>query len=473
MNADQLPPHDTEAEAGALACVLTADNAPELQRQLALDFFYDERHRTIFRVLQVLRIEGKPLDPVCLAQKLRDLGQIDEAGGIEYLVALPDASPSPANFPTFLETLTDRATRRAVLRDAADLQALASNPAIAGTVLATAARKMGEAYGASAEDFPAIVDAADFTATSQQEPKELVRGIVHQGSKLVLGGGSKSFKTWTLLDLALSVAYGEPWLGFETVQGPVLYLNFEIQDYAWQRRIAKVAEAKQIEQKAGAVKLWNLRGRAADFQTLLPRVISQARTAGFALIVLDPIYKLYGRTDENKAGDVAALLNGLEALAVETGAAVAFGAHFSKGNQAGKESIDRISGSGVFARDPDSILVFTRHETEDAFTVEATLRNFPQPDPFVVRWQFPLMQPDSGLDPSRLKQVNGRKPDHNPEDLLALLEPRSLVNKDWIAAADDEGISRRTFFRLKKALEQENRVSQDPVTLKWRPVKTA
>lgn len=37
-------------------------------------------------------------------------------------------------------------------------------------------------------------------------------------------------------------------------------------------------------------------------------------------------------------------------LTVETGAGVAFGSHFSKGNQIQKESIDRISGSGVFAR---------------------------------------------------------------------------------------------------------------------------
>ena len=58
------------------------------------------------------------------------------------------------------------------------------------------------------------------------------------------------------------------------------------------------------------------------------------------------------------------MLNEIEALAVETGAAVAFGAHYSKGNQAGKEVIDRIGGSGVFARDPDSILNFTRHEEE-------------------------------------------------------------------------------------------------------------
>ena len=58
------------------------------------------------------------------------------------------------------------------------------------------------------------------------------------------------------------------------------------------------------------------------------------------------------------------------------GAAVAFGAHFAKGNAAGKEHLDRVSGSGVWARDPDAIITATRHEEDDAFAVEMTLRNF-------------------------------------------------------------------------------------------------
>ena len=44
--------------------------------------------------------------------------------------------------------------------------------------------------------------------------------------------------------------------------------------------------------------------------------------------------------------------------------------HFAKGNASAKGTIDRISGSGVFARDPDSLVVFTRHEEEGAFVVE-------------------------------------------------------------------------------------------------------
>lgn len=322
-----------------------------------------------------------------------------------------------------------------------------------------------------AHPLPPIVDAADFVASPIEPPRELVRGLLHQGSKLVLGGGSKSFKTWTLLDLAHSVAYGVPWLGFETERGPVLYLNFEIQPHSWQHRIAAVARAKGITLQPGAIKLWNLRGHAADFQTLLPRVIAATKESGFALIILDPIYKLYGRTDENKAGDVAALLNGMESLAVETGAAIAFGAHFSKGNQAQKEAIDRISGSGVFARDPDSILIFTRHEQDDAFAVESILRNFSPVEAFAVRWEFPLMQRDRLLDPSKLKQAAGRKPEHSPEDLLKVLPESGLTNANWQAVANEEGISKRTFFRLRKTLEKTEKILQSKANGKWMPIQ--
>src|SRR3954462_16003810 len=82
--------------------------------------------------------------------------------------------------------------------------------------------------------------------------------------------------------------------------------------------------------------------------------------------------------------------------------------HFAKGNAAAKETIDRISGSGVFARDPDSLIPFTKHEEEGAFTVEMVLRNLPPVEPFVVKWEWPLFRRASQLDPARLKQAGGR-----------------------------------------------------------------
>jgi hypothetical protein len=324
----------------------------------------------------------------------------------------------------------------------------------------------------AADSLPPIVDAAEFLASKVALPRELVCGLLHQGSKMVLGGGSKTFKTWTLLDLAVAVAAGEPWLSFKTVRARVLFLNFEIQEGFFQQRLQAVAKEKGVALTKGQIGIGNLRGHAASYNSLMPSIGERVRELGYGLIVLDPVYKLYGNTDENSAGAVAQLLNAIESLAVETGAAVAFGAHYSKGNQAGKEAIDRISGSGVFARDPDSILNFTRHEEEDAFTVEATLRNFKPVEPFVVRWQYPLMRRDESLDPTRLKKPAGRKPEHDPADLLKTLPEGGLRLKDWQSAADEQyGIRGSTFHRLRGVLLKQGKVLKSEATNKWQAVK--
>jgi AAA domain len=350
-------------------------------------------------------------------------------------------------------------------------QAIKDNPKSAASIARHTVAALERIAADNINDgLPTIVDAADFLAQPQDMPPELVAGILHKGSKLAFGGSSKSFKTWSLLDLAISVATGARWLGFSTAQGKVLFVNFEIQAHAWQRRIVAVAQVKGVEIQVATIHLWNLRGHAADFRHLVPRIIERCRRENFALIILDPIYKLYGGTDENAAGDVAALLNSLERLAVETGAAIAFGAHFAKGNAAGKEAIDRISGSGVFARDPDSLLIFTKHEAKDAFSVEPILRNFPPVEPFAVRWQFPLMVRADDLDPAKLKQAAGRKPGHTPGDLFALLPPDGLENKTWLEVAAENGISRRTFFRLRKELQKVGKVIESVASGKWQPI---
>jgi predicted transcriptional regulator len=297
-------------------------------------------------------------------------------------------------------------------------EALTENPEVETT---------NDLNGAKSCPSPQIIDAAAFTATPVIEPEQLIAGLFHRGCKLALGGGSKSFKTWTLLDLAVSVSHGLDWLNFPTTQSRVLFVNFELQEWTIQRRLQAVTEAKNITLEPERLSLLNLRGHAANYNLLLPQIAEKMKE-DFALVVLDPLYKLYGLTDENKAGDVARLLNAIEDVTATTGAGVAFGSHFSKGNQSQKESIDRISGSGVFARDPDSILTFTRHETDDCFTVEPTLRAFKPVPAFVVRWQYPLMRPETNLDPEKLKQVAGRKREHDPVKLLEVISQNDEEN---------------------------------------------
>ena len=240
-------------------------------------------------------------------------------------------------------------------------------------------------------------------------------GVLRLGSKLVVGGGSKMGKTWCLVDLALAVASGGKWLGhFQCRQGSVLYVNLELRRHTAGRRVRWIAEKRGLMQGlairpdvAKAIQTWNLRGQCYDLVMMLSTARQRLRDKDapkFSLIILDPIYKTYGDKDENSAGDMAALMLEIERFADECNAAIAFAAHFSKGNQSGKEAMDRISGSGVMARDPDAIMTFTNHEEDDCYTVDAILREFAPIPPLVLQWDAPLMNPRVDLDPTKLKQ---------------------------------------------------------------------
>jgi hypothetical protein len=475
---ETLPPFDEALEAQALGAVLLTALNPngEAEKILSLLFkadFYCIQHREIYSAMQSLAKDKRGLDTESVIRWIKAKNRLNDGGGVGYISGLSDNVPSAVAFEvSILPDLRRVTNRRELFQHGAMAQSLALDTAIDPAAMRDEFLQLAQRIAATPSTLPPIVDGADFLAAPNTEPRQLVTGLLHQGSKLVLGGGSKTFKTWMLLDLALSVSHGLPWLRRDTVAGRVLYVNFEIQDYSWQKRIAAVAKAKGITAlKHDAIKLWNLRGHAADFKTLLPQVIDQTKDAGFALIILDPIYKLYGACDENKAGDIAALLNGMEALAVQTGAAVAFGSHFSKGNQSGKEAIDRISGSGVFARDPDSILILTRHEQDDAFTVESILRNFAPIEPFAVRWQFPLFQCDDALDPAKLKKVGGRPKSSDAEESFALLPPEGLTTSEWAKKAEAEyGVKLSTLHNHRRALEKEGRIAKSRITDKWQPV---
>jgi hypothetical protein len=141
---------------------------------------------------------------------------------------------------------------------------------------------------------------------------------------------------------------------------------------------------------------------------LRPELEHQLARHEFGLIILDPAYKLLGDRDENANGEIAGLMNEFEALAQSSGAAVVVAHHFAKGDSTAKSAIDRMSGAGAWARDPDSILVLTPHEEADCFTVTPVLRNLPQVDEFVVRWDYPLMQVAKDLNPEALRRPQGR-----------------------------------------------------------------
>jgi hypothetical protein len=251
----------------------------------------------------------------------------------------------------------------------------------------------------------------EFKRASQIDPARiklpalLIDGLLHVGCKMLLAGGSKSFKSWCLIDMAISLAAGLKWWGLQCKPGLVLYLNFEIIEGFFDTRIVSICGAKQTTLPDNLI-IWNLRGHCYDLQALAKVLAARlaALNAPIAAIFVDPIYKALGDLDENSASDMTMLMNLIETFALPTGAAVIFGGHFAKGNASAKEAKDRPSGSGVLIRDPDVILTLTRHKEEDCYTVDSELRYLARLPQFVVRWTFPIMTADESLDPRQLWQ---------------------------------------------------------------------
>ncbi len=270
-------------------------------------------------------------------------------------------------------------------------------------------KDIAEVLGAVPPALPGIVTVRQLVDAAPMPPPQIVEGVLHQGCKMILSGTSKSNKTWCLLNLAVSVASGTEWLGRRCAKMPVLYLNFELHDWAVAQRLGSICGVRPECKGIGdTLHLWNLRGHNADITLLRPRLEEHLDRYQFGLIILDPVYKVLGDRDENANGEIAGLMNELERLAQRTKAAIVIAHHFAKGDSTVKNAIDRMSGAGAWARDPDSLVVMTPHEEDGCFTVSMTLRNLPQVDEFVVEWVYPLMRVAGDLNPDALRRPQGR-----------------------------------------------------------------
>lgn len=124
---DRLPPHSEEAERGVLACCLLDPTAcvPELVSRFGQDVagaFYCVQNQVVAQALVALAEKGS-VDVVTLAQRIKDAGDLEMAGGAAYLSALPDAAPSAANMPSYLEILQGKYRLRKLLKVCAEATA--------------------------------------------------------------------------------------------------------------------------------------------------------------------------------------------------------------------------------------------------------------------------------------------------------------------------------------------------------------
>ena len=288
------------------------------------------------------------------------------------------------------------------------------------------------------DDLPDPESLSDVWDDMPELSPPLIDGVLRRGHKMLLAGPSKAGKSFALIELCISVAEGRPWLGFPCSQGRVLYVNLELDRPSALHRFRDVYAALGWEpEHLGSIDVWNLRGKSVPMDRLAPKLIRRASRKGYDAVVIDPIYKVI-TGDENSADQMAAFCNQFDLVASQLGCAVVYCHHHSKGLQGQKRSMDRASGSGVFARDPDALLDMTELElTDDCRRARATSIEWAEMQR-IADERCPGWRERAGLEAqSGPVQLTRWAADNMPEDvysaLLAASEAAREASKTWTA----------------------------------------
>lgn len=247
------------------------------------------------------------------------------------------------------------------------------------------------------DDLPDEENLADVLFNLPDYAEELIEGILRQGHKMLLVGPSKSGKSFSLIELCIAIAEGTKWMGRQCKQGDVLYVNFELDRASCLHRFKDVYQTLGLTpNNANRIFVWNLRGKTPALDQLVPKLIRRAEKKKYIAVVVDPIYKVI-TGDENSASEMAKFCNQFDKIADALGASVIYAHHHSKGAQGGKKSMDRASGSGVFARDPDALLdmieLDMNKEVKEHFINEARVEAMHAVlDKYVPKWRTYIYQ---------------------------------------------------------------------------------
>ncbi len=129
LDSIRVPPHSIEAEQSVLGGLLL-DNAAwdRIADFIREDDFYRYDHRIIFACMVKLINGSKPADVITVFEALTGLGKAEDAGGLTYLNALAQNTPSAANIRRYAEIVRDRGVLRKLITVADEIAGNAFNP---------------------------------------------------------------------------------------------------------------------------------------------------------------------------------------------------------------------------------------------------------------------------------------------------------------------------------------------------------
>ncbi len=354
LDAIKLPPHSIEAEQSVIGGLLLENSAwDRIADVVAESDFYRHDHRLIFRHVFRLLEGGKPADVVTVSESLENSAELGNVGGLAYLAALVQNTPSAFNIKRYAEIVRDRGVMRKLAEVGTAISDSAYNPLgrNAGQLLDEAEGKVFEIAEANARGKQGFVEIQPLLIQVVERIDELfqrdnpneVTGIptgfhdldqktsgLQPGDLIIVAGRPSMGKTAFSINIGENVALntGLPVAIFSMEMGGAqLAMRMigsvgkldqqkirtgRLQDEDWLRltnAVGKLNDAPIHIDESGALTALELRARAR-------RLHRQCGKLG--LIIIDYLQLMSGSGGgENRATEISEISRSLKALAKE------------------------------------------------------------------------------------------------------------------------------------------------------------
>ncbi len=265
-------PHNVEAELAVLSeCLLVGEKLDRVAGILREEDFFLDRHRLIYRAALELRMSGSGVDVVTVGNRLQQSDQLASAGGSSYLVKIIGETPATVHLEEHAAILRGLARRRRLIVTM-QRRAAEGYDAVPPEWETEAAREVNAAAELDGTDQNPILRAwrptpLDMLKTPPAPRRWLLKhptfrgrecppgrgdGILPLGKTGVLSSRGGSGKTFVMIQLAVSVVTGMPWLGHfhvahEALGGRVLLALAEETEEDYHHRIFPICEAMGLD----------------------------------------------------------------------------------------------------------------------------------------------------------------------------------------------------------------------------------
>lgn len=393
----KVPPHHLEAERSVLGAILIDNEALiRVMEVLDPDDFYRNAHRLIYEQMLECFERSEPVDLVTLSNLLRAKGQLESAGGADYLTLLVEQVPTAANAPYYAKIVREKAVLRRLMRRASEiLRQCYEDPSDLEQFLDEVERSIFEV----AEDrtrksfFPIkeIIHSSFETIEKLYQRKSLITGVPSgfldldtltsgfQPSDLIVVAARPSMgKTAFCLDVARHAAVVEnvPVAVFslemskEQIALRLLCAEAQVDGSLLRKGMLRESDFPRLTTAAGVL------GESPIFVDDTPNISALEMRAkarrlkaerGIGLIIVDYLQLMRGRqgADRSREQEISEISRSLKALAKELNVPVMALSQLNRRVEERGDKIPQLSDlreSGAIEQDADLILFIYRDE---------------------------------------------------------------------------------------------------------------